>query len=66
MIGRAIENLFYRAAVTGTHRALSEMGMLPTDATGTPAEQVRQAIVGPDVPAIEEGDTKPRGKRASQ
>ena len=50
MIARAIENLFYSAAVTGTHRALTEMGMILPDATGTPVEQVR-AIVGPADPA---------------
>lgn len=55
MIARAIESLFYTAAVTGTHRACREMGLIPDDADGSPAEQVRLAIAGPaETPAIED------------
>jgi hypothetical protein len=53
MIARAIESVFYTAAVTGTHRAMSDMGFIPTGTPGTPAEQVRAAIHGPvELPAI--------------
>jgi hypothetical protein len=67
MIARAIENLFYTAAVTGTHRALTEMGMIATDAPGTPAEQIR-SIVGPpaQTPAIENGDGETGGKKSGR
>lgn len=55
MIARAIETLFYTAAVRGTHKALADMGFIdPASAAGTPAEQVR-AVVGParpDTPAV--------------
>lgn len=47
MIARAVEAIFYHSAVRGTHRALSEMGFIPAEAGGTPAEQVR-AIVAPE------------------
>jgi hypothetical protein len=38
--------MFYISAVRGTHRALTEMGIIAAEAEGTPAEQVR-AIVAP-------------------
>lgn len=62
MIARAIESLFYTAAVSGTHRALCEMGMIPPDSQGTPAEQVRGAIVGP--PATEAVEDSPKARKA--
>jgi hypothetical protein len=51
MIARAIENLFYNAAVSGTHRALCDMGMIPPDCPGSPVEQVR-ALLAPQQPAL--------------
>jgi hypothetical protein len=62
MIAKAIESLFYTAAVTGTHRACREMGMIPDDAQGTPAEQVRQCIAGPEAQAIEDREAGKRRK----
>lgn len=65
MIARAIETLFYQSAVRGTHKALSDMGFIPTDATGTQAEQVR-AVVGPaqpDTPAIADAPDKPSRRK---
>lgn len=69
MIARAIETVFYAAAVRGTHRAMSDMGFIAADAVGTQAEQVRAAIVGPpETPAIEEETSRSTGlrKRAGQ
>lgn len=70
MIARAIETVSYTAAIKGTHRAMSEMGFIDPSATGTQAEQVRAAIVGPpEAPAIEEGEvakTSGQRKRAGQ
>lgn len=64
MIARAIENLFYTAAVTGTHKALNDMGMIPPEANGSPVEQVRAAIVGPaPVEAIADEPTPPATRK---
>ena len=65
-MGKAIAAMFYTAAVEGTHKALADMGMIPADAQGSKAEQVRAlADVGPppELPAIA-GPTPPAPRPA--
>lgn len=62
MLARAIEAMFYGAAVNGTHKAMKDMGMVPADAEGTPLEQIR-AVTAPPPEAIAD---EPRGRKARE
>ena len=72
-------NRLYLAIVGTWHRAYVDMGLIPPDAAGTPADQVRavnagvgvEAVAAAAVPAVEdkpapEGAEAPRGRKAGR
>lgn len=68
-MGRAIEAMFYNAAVKGTHKALNDMGMIPPEAEGfQPVDQVRIAAGLDPIPAAgavtdKADEGAPRGRK---